>query len=372
MSYRYLDQIIDICRGAPAPAFMHFSSARRLPDGSFEEWSSNVDPVDPMDKVTGYRFTELRRASRNGREVLCAISLFGDIPQASGRGKPKAARTKDNARFVFDLYSDVDNTEYKAKRASLQDETERSKFLLESQTRLYDRLTDRLKKAGLLPFVAILNSGSGYHLHFILSELFDLSLSYDIAGKASSGAEYYSFTAKQLVELVDADPSKSNVSDTGKWLPGTWYHKEKSPIEVIVMKDAERFATLEELNNLLGIARLNLPAIEKAARPLADQPGVWSFDGTPYTGKPAYSNGNGTFTHIYPDWSMRLKIPTGAKDEENEAKFKVIPLQNDWAIFPKWRVEKAKKDIYYIVEARYKEERKLLSIPLNAMTSGKK
>jgi hypothetical protein len=188
------------------------------------------------------------------RMVSVGVSLFGLKTVQSKSGFWHVSKSRENATHCLMVSLDFDNVEWKAFKGNREylNIGNRDKFLEETKERLYKRLWESLEKVGLLQFAVIIDSGSGYHVHFILEQIEPYS-EIDMISEAGvfDCGQFHSYVVKSLVLLLGSDSSPVHRTSLFKMIPGTPYTKIVPHRKVEVKKDARGFLSLHGLYELL-------------------------------------------------------------------------------------------------------------------------
>lgn len=370
MRYRYLDRIRDTLAGLGTDDLYLFLASYGEKSGNPHYWTNKVFKANgaALEFTSDNPFkTVVSRAVSNNRMVSCSVALFG--PALNDKGH--IARTVDNAHYIYDVFVDVDNDEYKAlKKTTLKDASydDRLKAIRETQEKLFLSIIGTLTDMGLSQYATIIRTGAGYHIHFFLREAFSLKSNHSkIENMPLNGLELYKDILKILNRIFKSDDSKLDPSAMAKYLPGTFYYKEEAPIPVECQADAETFLSFMELRDKILAYKPKTQPIEGSRNntdPLLT-----------YNGPSEYENNDGTKIVITKDYKMYVKRITKKMDEDGNRLWSTEPISSGSAIIPRYmvkhNVEEEEEDpgatasITYIFEAINASESKIISIPLS-------
>lgn len=215
--------------------------------------TGKVLPGSPGEKLNISKI--VNQAKQNERSVDFGVSLFSSDVQCvkkdkNSKGYYRLHKTQGNETHLLMVSLDFDNIEWKSARGNkeYQNLERRDGFIAETKERLYTRLKESLERLELWEYAAVVDSGTGFHVHFILNEIEEYS-KIDMVSEAGvfDCGQFYEYVVKTLSMICRSDPSLTKRTSMVKIFPGTPYTKITPHRSVEARKDARGFLTLRQI-----------------------------------------------------------------------------------------------------------------------------
>jgi hypothetical protein len=374
-------------------------SSYKSSDGKQAFWRDNYFPMvdnngktkkgNPAGAITQKQINYHQKQSQNhGKMISCGVSLFGtQTIQNKNTGNWNKSKAHANATHCLEVALDFDNMEWKANKDNIEYRNidNKLKFLNESKERLLTSVKTRLTQIGLYDYATIVDTGSGFHVHFILDKIETYN---DLDSVFEEGVfnikEYHELLMEELVLKVGSDPAAIPRTFMFKWIPDTHYHKISPAQKVNIRKDAGAYLTFKELfdkvktnrakkdvdreffiyekatklfesvgrapdREFLDAVVATYPEKPKADDIAADFESYIQQGSLPngeikeneYNGQTNFEGGDGSAICITKNYLMKYRIKKMKKDSEGNETWEEewITIPSSYALMPKYRIE---------------------------------